>query len=93
MAEQILHFGAITYRLNGTGFFRQELQSLDNVVVSTLVPLTMATLTSREPTRLCNFTQQRAKLKMFTNAIDEYMKVNRIIYFVKPIYSQYPGTE
>ncbi len=93
MAEQILHFGAITFRLNGTGVFRPTLFSLDRVQSSTLVPLTMATSPGKEPTRLCNFNQQRALLRMETTAFDEYMKVNRIVYFVKAIYTQFPGTE
>jgi hypothetical protein len=93
MAEQILHFGAITARLNGTGLFRMELFNLDDTAPSTLVPFTMATSPGKEPTRLCNFVQQRARLKMFTTDIDDYFKVNRVVVFVKPIYTQYPGTE
>lgn len=91
MAEQYLHFGSITYRLNGTGLFRQTLYNLDRTVSQTLMPLTMATSPGFEPTRLCNFKQQRALLRMETTAIDEYMKVNRIVYFVKPIWTQGPG--
>ena len=91
MAEQILHFGSITYRLNGTGSFRQTLFNLDRTQNQVLMPLTMATSPGFEPTRLCNFKQQRALLRMETTAINEYMKVNRIVYFVKPIYTQFPG--
>lgn len=92
MAEQILHFGAITYRLNGTGTFRPTLYSLDRTTSQTLVPLTMSLTPGKEPTRLCNFNQQRALLRGETTAIDEYFKINRIVLFVKAIYTQYPGT-
>lgn len=91
MAEQILHFGALTFRLNGNGNFRMTLFSLDKVYTSILSPLAMSTTPGREPTRLCNFSQQRTLLRMETTGISEYMKVNRIVFFVKPIYSQYPA--
>lgn len=93
MAEQILHFGAVTTRLNGTGSYRQTLYSLDRAQSSVLVPLTMSSSPGKEPTRLCNFNQQRALLRGEVTAIDEYFKINRIVIFVKAIYTQFPGTE
>jgi len=93
MAEQILHFGAVTYRLNGIGLFRMTLFSLDRAASQTLVPFTMALTPGKEPPRLSNFVKQRALIRMETTTIGDYFKVNRFVYFVKPIYTQFPGTE
>ncbi len=91
MAENILHFGAIRLRITGIGNVKLRMQSLDNVVVQELTPIVMTTSTNIEPTRLCNFKQQRAKVKIYTDEFGEFMKVNRAIYFVKELYTSYPG--
>lgn len=90
--ENIQHFGGLRFRLQGTGLFRMTLFDLDKVNSSELVPLTMSESTNIEPLRLCNFVTQRALLRVETTKINDYMKVNRLIFFVKPIYTSYPGT-
>jgi hypothetical protein len=90
--ENITHFGGIRIRVNGTGSLRMSLYSLDDVVSSTLVPITMATTTRIIPTRLCNFQEHRALLQLQTTAIDEFMSVNRIIVFTKVVFSEWPST-
>jgi hypothetical protein len=86
------HFGAIRMRLTGTGSLLMTLYSLDDVLSQPLVAFTMALTSNIEPTRLCNFNQQRAALKIQTTVIDEYFRINRIILFTKPIYTSFPGT-
>lgn len=90
--ESISHFGAVRIRVNGTGALRLALYSLDDVVSSTLVPLQMSSLTRIIPTRLCNFQEHRALLEVKTTAIDEFMSVNRIIVFTKPVFTEWPST-
>ena len=91
MAENILHFGAVRLRVTGVGFLRMTLSDLDDVNPETLVPLTLQTASGREPTRLCNHKTQRVKLKLYTTAIDEVVRINRIILYAKEIYTSYPG--
>lgn len=93
MAENIIHFGAVTMRVNGSGLMKMRWISLDDAVSQELIPFTMATSPGKEPSRLSNFVQQRARLKMYTTELDEYFQINRVVLFVKEIYSQYPGTE
>lgn len=90
--EIISHFAGVRIRVNGTGSLRLALFSLDDVANTTLVPLTMASATNIIPTRLCNFQQHRASLEVKTTGIDEVMKINRIIIFVKEVFTEHPST-
>lgn len=87
----INHFGAIRFRVNGSGNLRLRLLSLDEVRTFTLVPLIMANPTNIDPTRLSNFTEQRAQLEIKTTAIDETFNISRIVIFSKPVASSYPA--
>ena len=90
--EIISHFSAVRVRVNGTGLLQLALFSYDDVVSTTLIPLTMAPLTNIVPTRLANFQQHRASLEMKTVNIDEVMKINRIILFAKGVFTEWPST-
>lgn len=90
--ENILHFGAVKMRVNGEGNLQQYLISLDNVESSdALAEQAMTPASSREPTTLTNFISQRAKYRVGISEIDEWFKFSRILIYVKPIYTQYPG--
>jgi hypothetical protein len=90
--ENISHFAAIRIRVNGTGNLQMTVSSLDNVKSKTLVPLVMQTNARIIPTRLVNFSEQRASFELKTTEIDEFMKINRIVIFMKEIYTSYPGS-
>ncbi len=89
--ENITHFGGVRMRVNGSGNLRMKFQSLDNIKQLDLVPFIMSGTTDKEPFRLANFVSQRGKLKVSTTAINETFKINRIIIYVKPIYTSFPG--
>lgn len=91
MAESILHFGAVSIRVNGEGILRMTLIGLDETRTKTLNILTMATSPGKEPTVLSNFNSQRARLRLETTAIDEYMKVNRVVLWVKEVSTSFPN--
>lgn len=90
-SEEILHFAGVRMRVTGAGNLDLHFASLDNIDVQTLAPLVMSATTAREPTRLANFISQRGSLRVGTDVIDETFRINRIIVFAKPIWSQYPG--
>lgn len=90
MAESILHFGAITLRINGSGLCRMTLIGLDDTRTKTLSPLTMATSPGREPTTLTNFNSQRARVRILTNEFDDYMRVNRVVIWIKERATSFP---
>lgn len=91
MAEDILHFGAVRYRLSGVGNLKHQVISLDDTITEELKPLPMQLNPGREPLRLSNSKAQRARIKVYTDQIGEKVIINRIIIFVKPIWTQYPG--
>lgn len=90
--EQISHFAAIRVRVTGTGNLLMSVYSLDDVRSKTLVPFVMASASRIIPTRLVNFTEQRASFELKTTVIDEYMRVNRIVIFQKEVFTSYPGS-
>jgi hypothetical protein len=87
--QDILHFGAVKFRVNGTGSLQLRFLSLDSVDTLTLVPLTMSLLPARQPTRLCNFISQRGMLEGKTTVINEVFRINKIILFSKPLWTEY----
>lgn len=89
--ENINHYGLVRLRIAGSGNLRMRLLSLDEVRTQTLVPLVMADPTNIEPTRLCNFTEQRAQLEIKTTAINEVFHCSKIVVFIKPVATSYPG--
>lgn len=90
MAESILHFCAVTLRINGTGNCDMTLIGLDSAKTKNLAALVMATAPGKEPTVLTNFNSQRARLRIKTDEIDEYMKVNRVILWIKERATSFP---
>lgn len=90
--ENISHFAAMRVRANGTGNLRLKVYSLDNVRSKVLVPLVMNQSTRIIPTRLVNFTEQRASFELKTVEMDEFMRVNRIVIFMKEVFTSYPGS-
>lgn len=88
--EVINHYGAVRVRAKGYGQLQMSLLSLDETLSNTLAPITMATATNVEPNRLCNFTQQRAKLMIGTINFGETFQISKIIIFVKPVAKSWP---
>jgi hypothetical protein len=89
--DNIIHYTAIRVRVNGEGNLNLRAYSLDDVRSEDLVALVMSKLTDIIPTRLCNFTSQRASLEGWTTEINEVFKVNHITIFVKEVAASYPG--
>lgn len=89
--ENINHFGGIRMRVQGDGDLLMTLYTLDKVRSSTLLALGLDENDQTEPVRLSNFSTQKAIFRAETNELDDFMKFNRIIIFIKPIYSQGPG--
>jgi len=90
--ENISHFAAIRVRVSGYGNLKMQISSLDDVRSKTLVPLHMQVLNRIIPTRLVNFTEQRASFELKTTEMDEYFKINRIVIFTKETATSYPGS-
>jgi len=90
--ENISHFAAIRIRITGIGSLKMKVLSLDDVKAKTLVPLVMSRDSRIIPTRLVNFVEQRASFELKTSDIGERFRINRVVIFMKEIYTSYPGS-
>lgn len=88
--ENIYHFGGVRVRVTGSGLLRATYIGLDGILTNVLAPITMGTTPGQMPFALANLMNERARLQLQTTAINETLKVNKIICFTKPIYSSYP---
>lgn len=86
----ILHFGAVRFRIVGSGSLIMYLRSLDDVRNQQLVDLTMQSVTNREPVVLANFKEQCAQLELSVTEIDETFTIGKIIIFTKATETGYP---
>lgn len=89
--DNIHHYGVVRLRVTGSGNLQLAFTGLDDVVTANLTPIAMAATPGREPRVLANFVGQRARFKIQTTVKDETFRINRIIIFAKPIWSEYPG--
>lgn len=90
--ENILHYGAIKLRVNGSGNLIPTLIGFDDILTNELAVMPMSTVTAYEPVRLANFVSQRAKLRLETEEIDDVIRINRIILYAKKFFEEYPNT-
>lgn len=89
--ELVNHFNMIRIRVVGTGSLKMSFFSLDNMKRQDLPDISMSARTDIQPRKLANFKTQRASLQIGTNNINDYFRINRIIIYSRPIYSEYPG--
>jgi CYTH domain-containing protein len=90
--ENIQHFSSMRVRVTGGASLQLKVYSLDDVRSKTLVALPVTSASRIIPTRLVNFMEQRASFEMKTTEIDEFIKVNRVVIFVKEVFTSYPGS-
>lgn len=91
VGENITHIGAVRLRVTGEGNLTLSLHSLDDIKsVTNPNPVVMSTTTYVEPSKLFNMMSQRMRLKFITTEENEYFRINRIIIFAKPVFTDYP---
>ena len=88
--DNIVHFTSVRMRIVGTGSLDMVMFSQDDIYSSTLVPFTMRASTNIRPTRLMNFQHQRAYLKGSTDVSGEFFKINKIVFYAKEVFVDYP---
>jgi len=89
--DNIIHFNALRGRIKGTGILRTRLFDLDETQSVNFPLINMEEITGRFVFKLINFKSQRACLELKTTAIDEIMRINKLVVFAKPIFTEYPG--
>jgi hypothetical protein len=89
--ESYVHFGGVRIRVNGTGNLLMTFQNLDTTITAPITPLVMSSAPGAEPLTLSNYISQRAFLRIETQQLNETFRINRVIVYVKPIWSQSYG--
>jgi hypothetical protein len=91
LGENLIHVGAVRMRVVGSGDLILSLHSLDDIKSTTNPnPVVMTTSTNIEPSKLFNMIDQRIRLKLITTEEDEWFRINRIILYAKPVFTDRP---
>jgi hypothetical protein len=93
--ESINHFNGVRVRVVGSGnldvaAYVQNGMNTDSLD-QTLVPYAMSTATHRQPTLGLNVKKQRMSLEIKITEINEWFAINRLIVYMKPLYTSFPG--
>lgn len=89
--DNVQHFSTVRIRATGQGELRILVRSLDDVRRKFLVPLKLEAASRIIPNRIVNFVEQKACFEFSTTQLNEYVRVNRIIVYMKDIYTSTPG--
>ncbi len=89
--ELINHFTGIRMRIVGSGELEMSLLSQDAVRSIVLTPFTMSATARINPFRLASFVEQRVQLEGKTDTINETFRINRIVIYAKPLWTEEPG--
>jgi len=89
--ENIHHFSTVRIRVTGVGNLLLVINAFDFQREKALVPISMSPSTRIIPHRIVNFVEQRASIGIRTNDMDDYVRINRIVVFMKEIYTSTPG--
>ena len=75
----------------GTGDLMAVVHSMDYIKQKQLLPLHIFDKTRVQPNRIVNFVEQRVSFEFAHVVIDEFVKINRIVVYMKEIYTSHPG--
>lgn len=89
--ENFFHFTGVRIRVVGAGELDMILYSPDEINSYALGFFTLASTARTSPLRLSNAIEQRVKLDLRTDAINEIFTVNRIILFAKQFATEEPA--
>jgi hypothetical protein len=89
--ENIYHFGGTRIRAAGSGNLRPTLFGLDDSPTQTLAVMSLTSLPTREPFFLANLVSQRARIRLQTTAINEHVRISRVIMYTKFMYTMFPA--
>ncbi len=88
---QLIHLGAVRYRVIGSGNLLTDTHSLNDLSNSSVLPdYAMLSATNRELTVLANFIDQRIQLEIRTEEIDEWYDISKIVMYARQVATGYP---
>jgi hypothetical protein len=87
----INHYTAVQYRITGAGNFSSTLFDYDEITSQALTIIQLGLTSGIEPVVLANFQSYKVKLRGEVTQISSGFKINHIIIFAKPVFTQLPG--
>jgi hypothetical protein len=91
--EGIHHFSNIRLRVTGHANLKMKVSSLDYMKNKLLLPLPLYEVNRIQPDRLVNFVDQRVSFEFSTTELNEWFRINRIVVYMKEIYTSFPGAQ
>lgn len=86
----IQHSNGTRIRATGQGSLKQIMQSYDYVNTQELVDMILRTRNNKSPVTLANFIDQQIALRVYMDALDDYMNVSEVLIFTKVIFTEHP---
>jgi hypothetical protein len=87
---EVLHYTGTRMRVTGAGTLKQVFQSLDYINTQVLSTFPLRTSNNLNPFTIANFIDQNASLRVYMDALDDFMNVSTLVIFSKSIYTGYP---
>jgi hypothetical protein len=88
--QYINHFGQVRMRLLGSGVMSAKLISLSESEETNLADTTMQLTSVRYVNLHANFEQQKAQLELKTTEFGATFQLRQIIFYLKPVGTNYP---
>ncbi len=89
--DNILHFSSLRGRIRGVGILRGRIFDLDDTQSKSFPLIDMDAVTGRFVMKLVNFKSQRGCVELKTTDIDERFRINKLVIFAKPLFTEYPN--
>lgn len=86
----VTHFAGVRLRVVGSGNLQITVGTLEDVITKSPSAIVMDEPTRIEPYRIVNFMSQRASFQFKTTAENEWFKVNQLVVYMKPVFTNYP---
>lgn len=86
----VLHCASVKMRVVGQGIMKCKLLGFDDIETDDLYPQTLSPKNRQEHVMLANMQGERMKLRITTESLDDFVRVNNITFFIKPLWNSNP---
>jgi hypothetical protein len=86
----VSHYAGTRMGISGQGTVKQVLQSVDYIHTLQFGNNILRTSNNRSPFSLANFVDQHASVRIYMDQLDDFMRVDQLIIFIKPVFTDYP---
>lgn len=88
--SDITHCAGTRMRITGSGTVKQVAQSLDYIQTVEFGNNVLRTSNNKSPFSIVNFQDQHTAVRVYMDEYDDFMKVDQLLIFIKPVFTGYP---